>query len=90
MISSNVDAHVWKMFNVYADAGLYKNKTHDPKFIWDSGIKLKVVPDFLEIYFPVQSSLGFEPKFKDYGSRIRYTLNFNLGAVVGYFRRGWF
>ena len=90
LISSNVDAHVWKMFNVYADAGLYKNKTHDPKFIWDSGIKLKVVPDFLEIYFPVQSSLGFEPKFKDYGSRIRYTLNFNLGAVVGYFRRGWF
>ena len=28
------------------------------KFIWDSGIKLKVIPDFLEIYFPVQSSLG--------------------------------
>lgn len=90
IISSNVDAHVWKMFNVYADFGYYKNKTIDPKFIWDSGVKLKVVPDFLEIYFPVQSSLGFEPKFKDYGSRIRFMLNFNLGAVVGYFRRGWF
>ena len=35
-----------------------------------SGIKLKVIPDFLEIYFPVQSSLGFEPGFKDYKSRI--------------------
>ncbi|MFT3918888.1 aminopeptidase [Cloacibacterium sp.] len=88
--SSNVDAHVWKMFNVYADAGIYKNKTHDPKFIWDSGIKLKVIPDFLEIYFPLQSSLGFEPGFKNYSSRIRYTLNVNLNAVIGHFRRGWY
>lgn len=90
ILSSNIDAHLWKMINVYADFGYYKNKTHDPKFIWDSGLKLKVVPDFLEIYFPVQSSLGFEPKFKDYGNRIRFMLNFNLSSVVGYFRRGWF
>ena len=32
-----LDAHVWKMFNVYADAG-YKKQNTDPKFIWDSGI----------------------------------------------------
>ena len=44
------------MFNLYADAGIYKNKYHNPKFIWDSGIKLKVIPDFLEIYFPVPVS----------------------------------
>lgn len=86
VVSTNVDAHLWKMFNVYADAGLYKNKGQNIKFIWDSGIKLKVIPDFLEIYFPVQSSLGFRPAFKGYGSRIRYMLNLNLGAVIGYFR----
>lgn len=90
ILSTNLDTHVWKMFNVYADVGLYKNKNRDPKFIWDSGIKLKVIPDFLEVYFPVQSSLGFEPSFKDYGSRIRYTLSFNLNSVIGYFRRGWY
>lgn len=90
VLAHNIDAHAWKMFNVYADVGLYKNKNQGARFIWDSGIKLKVIPDFLEIYFPVQSSLGFEPGFKDYGSRIRYTLNFNLGAAIGYFRRGWF
>lgn len=88
--SFNVDSHVWKMFNVYADAGLYKNKGHDPKFIWDSGIKLKVIPDFLEIYFPIQSSLGFEPSFSDYGKRIRYTLIFNFSALTNHFRRGWY
>lgn len=86
----NVDSHIWRWFNVYADAGLYKNKSLDPKFIWDSGVKVKVIPDFLEVYFPIQSSLGFEPSFKDYGSRIRFTLVLNFGAITNYFRRGWF
>ena len=88
--SVNVDAHVWRWFNVYADAGVYKNRLQNPQFIWDSGVKVKVIPDFLEIYFPMQSSLGFEPSFKDYGSRIRFTLVLNFSAITGYFRRGWF
>lgn len=86
----NVDSHVWRWFNVYADAGVFKNKLQDPKFIWDSGVKLKVIPDFLEVYFPIQSSLGFEPSFKDYGKRIRFTLVLNFSAITSYFRRGWF
>ncbi len=88
--SFNADAHVWRWFNVYADAGLFKSKMQDPQFIWDSGVKVKVIPDFLEVYFPIQSSLGFEPSFKDYGRRIRFTLSLNLSAITGYFRRGWF
>lgn len=86
----NVDSHVWRWFNVYADAGLYKNKNQNADFIWDSGVKLKVIPDFLEVYFPIQSSLGFEPSFKDYGKRIRFTLSLNFSAITSYLRRGWF
>lgn len=86
----NVDSHVWRWFNVYADAGMYKNKNFDPRFIWDSGVKVKVIPDFLEVFFPVQSSLGFEPAFKDYGKRIRFTLTLNFSAITSYLRRGWF
>jgi hypothetical protein len=88
--SFNVDSSVWKIFHVYADAGIYKNKNRPTEFIWDSGIKVKLIPDFLEIYFPVQSSLGFEPSFKDYARRIRYTLVINLGAVINAARRGWY
>ncbi len=88
--SLNVDSHVWKMFNVYGDAGVYKNKGKNAEFIWDSGVKLRLIPDFIEIYFPVYSSLGFEPSFKDYGERIRFTLVFNLGAVANTLRRGWY
>lgn len=86
----NVDAHVWRWFNVYADAGLYKSRNINTQFIWDSGVKVKVIPDFLEVYFPIQSSLGFEPTFKDYGKRIRFTLSLNFSAITSYFRRGWF
>lgn len=88
--SFNMDSHVWKMFNVYADAGLYKNKGQQPNFIWDSGVKVRIIPDFLEVYLPVYSTLGFEPSFKDYAKRIRYTLVLNLSAVVNTLRRGWY
>lgn len=88
--SVNVDSHLWKWFNLYADAGVYKNKNRATQFIWDSGIKVKVIPDFLEVYFPVASTLGFEPSFKNYGYRIRYTLVLNLGALVNNLRRGVF
>jgi hypothetical protein len=53
-------------------------------------VKVRVIPDFLEIYFPVQSSLGFEPGFKDYGKRIRYTLVLNLSTIINAARRGWY
>lgn len=88
--SFNVDSSIWKIFHVYADAGMYKNKNQPTKFIWDSGIKVRVIPDFLEVYFPIQSSLGFEPAFKDYGRRIRYTLILNLGSIINAARRGWY
>ncbi|WP_238586904.1 aminopeptidase [Chryseobacterium sp. Leaf405] len=88
--SVNIDTSVWKIFHVYADAGVYDNKNRPTKFIWDSGVKVRVIPDFLEIYFPIQSSLGFEPGFKDYAKRIRYTLILNLNSVINAARRGWY
>ena len=88
--SVNIDTSVWKIFHVYADAGVYDNKNQPTKFIWDSGVKVRLIPDFLEIYFPIQSSLGFEPGFKDYGKRIRYTLILNLSTIINAARRGWY
>lgn len=88
--SLNVDTSVWKIFHIYADAGVYKNKNNPTQFIWDSGVKVRLIPDFLEIYFPVQSTLGFEPGFKDYGKRIRYTLILNLSTIINAARRGWY
>lgn len=90
LTSFNIDAHAWKIFNLYADFGAYKRKGFSTDFIWDSGVKVKIIPDFVEVYFPIQSSLGFEPGFQDYAKRIRFTLTFNLNAIIGSARRGWF
>jgi hypothetical protein len=90
MVSTNMDAKIWKWFSIYADAGMFKNRNFNSHFIWDSGVKVAVIPDFLELYFPVQSTLGFEPSLKYYGNRIRFTLVFNPAAVANYIRRGVF
>lgn len=88
--SVNIDGNLWKMFNLYTDFGVYKNKNHSPKFIYDTGVKLKIIPDFFEVYFPLQSSLGFEPLQKSYARKIRFSLILSLSGITNYFRRGWY
>lgn len=88
--SMNIDGHIWKMFNLYADFGVFKNKNKKAQFIYDTGVKVKLIPDFLEIYLPVQSSLGFEPTQRAYPSKIRFSLIFSLNSFINYFRRGWY
>lgn len=90
LLAQNTDAHIYKMFNIYADWAIYQNKNHHPRMIWDSGVKVKVVPDFFEIYFPIYSTLGFEVAQPQYFSKIRYSLVLNLSAVIAHFRRGWY
>lgn len=94
IVSTNLDYPILNMLSIYADAGVYKNKyqarSSETKFIYDSGIKFRVIPDFLEFYLPVQSSLGFEPAMDKYWERIRFTFNFNLSSIINYLRRGWY
>lgn len=86
----NTNLQVWKFFSLYADAGVYKNRNDKGHFIYDSGVGLQLIPDIFEIYFPVQSTLGFEPSLPHYDKRIRFMFNFNLSAIITQLRRGWF
>lgn len=88
--SVNIDGNLWKIFNIYTDFGVYKNKHRSAKFIYGTGVKVKIVPDFFEVYFPIQSSLGFEPLQKSYAHKIRFTLTLSLSGIINYFRRGWY
>ncbi|MFC6268728.1 aminopeptidase [Frigoriflavimonas asaccharolytica] len=88
--SVNVNSHVWKLFDVYADVGFYKNKSVPSKFIYDTGVKVKIIPDFIEFFLPVYSTLGFEPSFKDYFSRVRFSLVLNFSSLVNTLRRGYY
>ncbi len=88
--SFHTEFPIFKYLLLFGDAGVYKNRGLSAKFIYDSGVKLRLIPDFFELYFPIQSSLGFEPKLDSYGKRIRFTFNLNLSALVRYFERGWY
>lgn len=90
MYTTNLEYPLWKMLDLYADAGIYKNKLHPTKFVYDTGVRLRVIPDFLELYLPIQSTLGFEPTLGAYHERIRFMLNLDFGKVIKYWKRGRF
>ncbi len=88
--SANGEYPILRFLHVYADAAAVKNKNRDFKFIYDSGVKLTIIRDNFEIYFPIMSSLGWEPGFTDYATRIRFSITLNLSAITGQLQRGYF
>lgn len=88
--SMNLELPIWRMIDVYADAAVYKNGGIGSRFIYDTGIRLKFIPDFLEFYFPIQSTHGFEPAKGKYAQKIRFTLNLNFASLISHLRRGWY
>lgn len=85
----NGSFNIWNWIEVYGDAGLYKNKLSDPKFIYDSGIRLNLVPDYFELYFPVYSSNGFELNDGNYSQKIRFVVTISPSTLINLFTRKW-
>ena len=75
---------------IYGDAGFLKNRNEDARFKYDSGIRLNFIHNFLEVYFPLQSSNGFEPGFSDYATRIRFVLTLDFERVYNFIKRGFY
>lgn len=90
MFTTNNSMSIWRWIEAYADAGFYKNKGQQAIFRYDSGIRLNFVHNFFEVYFPIQSSLGFEPVQADYTSKIRFVITLEPEKLIGLIRRGFF
>ena len=86
----NASFNIWNWIEVYGDVGLFKNRLIQPKFIYDSGIRLNLVPDYFELYFPVQSSNGFELGQDNYGQKIRFVVTLSPRTLISLFTRKWF
>ncbi len=56
----NANVTLWKWIYAYGDVGLVKNKNQSAKFLYDSGIRLSLIQNYFEIFFPVYSSEGWE------------------------------
>jgi len=90
MFTTNGSFSIWRWLEIYADAGVYKNKNIDPIFRYDSGVRLNFVHNILEVYFPLQSSLGFEPSLPNYSSKIRFVLTINPKRIFNFIKRGFY
>lgn len=86
----NASFNIWNWIEVYGDVGAYKNKYSPSKFIYDSGIRLNLVPDYFELYFPVQSTNGFELNQDNYGQKIRFVVTLSPKTLISLFTRKWF
>ncbi len=90
MFSTNGSINIWRWIEAYADAGYYKNKGLNPVFRYDSGIRLNFIHNFLEVYFPIQSSLGFELEQPHYSSKIRFVLTLDPKRIYNFVKRGFY
>ena len=86
----NASFNIWNWVEIYGDVGLLQNKSAKARFLYDSGIRLNLVPDYFELYFPIQSSNGFELGQKNYQEKIRFVVAFNTNTLLGLFTRKWF
>ncbi len=86
----NAEASIWNWIFAYGDAGYIKNSGSGPRFVWDSGIKLSLVADYFELYFPVASTNGFEMGQNNYGEKIRFKVTLSPKTLLGLFTRRWY
>jgi hypothetical protein len=90
MTTVNGSFNIWNWIEVYGDIGILKNKTLEAQFRYDSGIRLNLLTDYFELYFPIQSSNGFEITQTKYAEKIRFMMTFSPQVLVGLFTRKWF
>ncbi len=88
--TANASINIWKWVEFYGDVGFVKNKNVPGKFVYDSGIRLNLVTDYFELYFPLYSNNGWEIAQPNYDQRIRFVVTLQPRALLGLFTRKWF
>jgi phenylpyruvate tautomerase PptA (4-oxalocrotonate tautomerase family) len=86
----NTSYSVWNWVELYGDLGIIKNKNQKEKFVFDSGIRLNLVSDYFELYFPIYSNNGWEVTQTKYPDKIRFIITLNPKNLLNLFTRKWF
>jgi len=85
----NTSTTLWNWIFAYGDAGIVGNKYESTEFLYDSGIRLNLVEDYFELYFPVYSTQGWEFQ-EDYEERIRFIVSIDFQTLFRLFTRKWY
>jgi hypothetical protein len=86
----NTSVNLWRWIEVYGDVGFVKNRGIKSKFVYDSGVRLNLLTDYFELYFPVYSNNGWEISQPNYGEKIRFIITVSPRTLTGLFTRKWF
>ncbi|QIE58242.1 M1 family metallopeptidase [Rasiella rasia] len=86
----NASTNIWKWIYAYGDVGLVDNRNESPQFVYDSGVRLSLVADYFELYFPMYSNLGWEPGLPNYEERIRFIVTLSPKTLLSLFTRAWY
>lgn len=86
----NAGVNIWNWIEAYGDIGMVKNKNTNAQFVYDSGIRLNLVTDYFELYFPIQSTNGWEITQPNYSQKIRFVVTFSPKTLTTLFTRKWF
>ncbi len=90
MTTASVTTSIWRYIHAYGDIGLVKNKFNNANFVYDSGIRLNLVEDYFELYFPIYSNLGWQIAQPNYEQSIRFIFTVDPQALLGLFTRKWY
>ena len=88
--TTNSSVNIWKWVEVYGDLGFIKNQNQPTRFVYDSGIRLNLLTDYFELYFPIYSNNGWEIAQPNYAERIRFIVTLSPRTLLGLFTRQWF
>ncbi|WP_343486207.1 metalloprotease [Allomuricauda sp. d1] len=88
--TTNASFNVWRWVELYGDLGFIADRGENARFHYDSGVRLNLVTDYFELYFPVYSNIGWEIARRDYGERIRFIVTLDIKTLTGLFTRKWF
>ena len=86
----NASTNIWRWIYLYGDVGLVGNKGKPAKAVFDSGLRINLVADYFELYFPLYSNLGFEPNLPHYDEKVRFVITLSPKTLLGLFTREWY
>lgn len=86
----NSSVGIWRWFEIYNDVGFVKNKGNKVYFAYENGVRLNFIQDILEVYFPMNSNLGWEISQSNYSSKIRFVLVIKPKRIYNFVKRGFY
>jgi hypothetical protein len=86
----NASYSIWNWIELYSDLGFVKNKQQNSNFVYDGGIRMNLLEDYFELYYPVYSNNGWELSKPNYEEKIRFVITLDTDRLAKLFTRKWF